>query len=211
MPTIYYTYYTPISSKILEVAAQEGKLGLRLLSHGLEELYGIHMSVDDISQHLTREEHGKPRLTDYPDIHFNITHCPGLVACAFYSGPIGVDAELPGYFPPILIKRALSESEKAILTANGTTPELEQEWFYRLWTLKEAYVKKTGQGVDTDLTAFSFSFQSRGENMEVTCSDASVSCCQFRLEQGHILSICRDMTDKEDGQTPFLVLCSLAQ
>ena len=67
MPTIYYTYYTPVSSKILEVAAQEGKLGLRLLSHGLEELYGIHMSVDDISQHLTREEHGKPRLTDYPE------------------------------------------------------------------------------------------------------------------------------------------------
>ena len=207
MPTIYYTYYTPVSSKILEVAAQEGQLGLRLLSRGLEELYGIHISADDINRHLTREEHGKPRLTDDPNIHFNITHCPGLVACAFHSGPVGVDAELPGYFPPILIKRALSESEKAILTANGTTPELEQEWFYRLWTLKEAYVKKTGQGVDTDLTAFSFSFQGSGENMEVSCSDTSVSCYQVQMEQGHILSLCRDMPEKTAASSPSLVQC----
>ena len=98
MPTIYYTYYTPVSSKILEVAAQEGKLGLRLLSHGLEELYGIHMSVDDISQHLTREEHGKPRLTDYPDIHFNITHCPDWWPAPFTAVLLAWTLNFPATF-----------------------------------------------------------------------------------------------------------------
>lgn len=210
MTTIYYTYYTPVSSKILEVAAQEGRLGLRLLVHGLEYLYGIHISEENIKMQLSREEHGKPRLTDHPRIHFNITHCPGLVACAFDSGPIGVDAELPGYFPPILIKRALAETEKDILTAKGTTPELKQEWFYRLWTLKEAYVKKSGQGVDTDLTAFFFSFAGEGENITVFCSDPLVSCYQTRLEQGHILSLCSEKAESPKETPPSLVMCELA-
>ena len=40
----------------------------------------------------------------------------------------------------------------------GTSPESRAEWFFRFWTLKEAFVKRSGIGVDTSLHAFSFDF-----------------------------------------------------
>lgn len=72
--------------------------------------------------------------------------------------PIGIDAEFPGYYPDVLVDRALSESEKDFLQSHNADLSENREWFYRLWTLKEAYVKKYGIGVDTDLTDFSFTF-----------------------------------------------------
>lgn len=210
MPVVYCAHYTPVSSKIPEIAAQEHLLGRDLLLKGLGDLYGVHIPVADIELNITTDTYGKPRLIRFPHIYFNISHCSGLVACAFHNVPIGVDAELPDYFPPILIQRALSESEKKLLAAKGTTLRLEQEWFYRLWTLKEAYVKKSGQGVDTDLTAFSFSFQDINDKMQITCSDPSTMCYQSKLKQNHILSLCWERTQYENTADTSLVFCDFS-
>ena len=42
---------------------------------------------------ITVGPHKKPTLAAYPDIHFNISHCHGLVACAFAPFPVGIDVE----------------------------------------------------------------------------------------------------------------------
>ena len=42
---------------------------------------------------LEKTRRGKPFLKDYPHIHFNISHCSGMVACGFSSGPLGLDLE----------------------------------------------------------------------------------------------------------------------
>lgn len=203
MPFIYYTTYQPISKSLSEVRLQEHTLGRELLAEGLCSLYRIPASPKALPGMLGITDNGKPWLRDYPQIHFNITHCEKLVACAFHDLPVGVDAELPGYFAKILIRRALSEQEKSFLRYVGKTPELEQEWFYRFWTLKEAYVKKTGTGVDTDLTGFSFTFCGNQEPFEIHCSDPSVSCRQKKLPGGQILSLCYESTG---GNSP-LDLC----
>jgi len=156
MPVIYYTYYTREGLSIPEASERENALGRALLVRGLNELYGLRLSEDDVSSEISLSGTGKPYLTFHPDIHFNISNTDGLVACAFASAPVGADAEYPGYFAPVLIKKALSLSEQEFLDRAGTTPELHTEWFWRFWTLKEAYVKRSGIGVDTDLTAFSF-------------------------------------------------------
>ena len=135
MPVIYYAYYSPESNRIADISAQEHLLGRRLISLGLEELYRIIIPGSRISDVLKTDENGKPFLPGHPDLFFNITHCNGLAACAFDTFPIGIDAELPGYFPEILISRALSETEKSFLQEAGSTMALRQEWFYRLWTL----------------------------------------------------------------------------
>lgn len=190
MPVIYYAYYSPISEKIPDITAQEHRLGRRLLARGLNDLYQLPVSFGQIDRSLKADANGKPFLPARPDIFFNISHCSGLAVCAFDSLPIGADAELPGYFADILVSRVLSESEKSFLQNTGVNLPLRQEWFYRLWTLKEAYVKKSGKGVDTDLTKFSFSFDESGEKLHVRCSDPLVSCFQEKLPSGHILSVC---------------------
>jgi 4'-phosphopantetheinyl transferase len=204
MPVIYYTYYEPGSRSVAEVSSLEHDLGRALLVKGLKELYATgYAAGKDMS--VSSGPDGKPYLTHHPDIHFNITHCNGLVACAFSDSPVGIDAEHIGYFPEVLIGRALAESEKVILLSCSHDEYLRQECFWRLWTLKEAYVKRSGIGVDTDLKAFSFDFDAAvtpdyGIPSPVNCSDNGVSCHQFFMERGHIISVC---TDRTSGSSHF--------
>lgn len=158
MLAVYYSYYTPVSDSIPEICAQEHALGRALLLHGLEELCGLSWSEEQLGAALAAGPQGKPCLANHPDVHFNITHCDRLAACAFSDRPVGVDAELPGYFAEVLINRALSADEKKTLADMGHTEALRREWFFRFWTLKEACVKMTGTGVNVPLQEISFSF-----------------------------------------------------
>lgn len=196
MPIIYYTYYTPVDLTISSIANQEHILGRELLLHGLKDIYGIELSFNELDSALKKDSNGKPFLAEHLNIFFNISHCDGLVACAFDTTSIGIDVEFPGYFPEILITKSLSKTEIDFLQKTGSTLPLKQEWFYRLWTLKEAYVKKSGLGVDTNLKDFSFSFTQTKDLMNIICSDQSVACYQTTLSQGHILSLCYENSDK---------------
>lgn len=185
MPVIYCTYYEPDGLSIPEAAALEHRLGRALLAMGLREQYGLSYSPQELEAALTVIEDHKPFLTERPDIFFSITHCSGFAACAFSSSPVGIDAEKCGYFAEVLINKTLTESEKFILTEKAASPEIRQEWFWRLWTLKEAYVKCQGTGISVDLRSFSFSF-----NADPVCSDPSVNSFQKKTESGHIVSVC---------------------
>ena len=196
MSTLYYSKYKEISDSVREASELEHSLGRTLLLAGLKDIYGLRYNFSDESALISLDNNGKPHLKNHPEIHFNISHCTGLVVCAFDSHPIGVDAELVGYFPEVLIKRALSDSEKEMLRSSEGDENLRLTCFWRLWTLKEAYVKRTATGVDTDLKAFSFDFDPKmvlsEEPSYVKCSDSTVSCFQMMLKSGHIISVCTE-------------------
>lgn len=205
MPTIYYAYYTPISDSISAISSQEHNLGHTLLLQELQDLFQLSFSPEELEQALKTDANGKPYLPDHPEICFNITHCDQLAACVFHDRPIGIDAEFPGYYPDVLVDRALSESEKDFLQSHNADLSENREWFYRLWTLKEAYVKKYGIGVDTDLTDFSFTFSNVQGTLSVSCSDPAILCYQTNLNHGHILSVCYE------GPEPSVKLVSCSQ
>ena len=195
MPAIYYTYYDNASGTVSEISRLEHDLGRALLIKGLNDIYDLNYSAEDADALISAGPSGKPFLPDHPDIFFNITHASGLVACAFHDSPVGIDVELPGYFPEVLIGRALTESERSLLMSCSHDESLRQECFWRLWTLKEAYVKKSGIGVDSDLRAFSFAFDvfnspDTGVPLQIRCSDQEVSCFQLFLKSTHIVSVC---------------------
>jgi len=197
MSVIYFANYIPVSDSVAEISRQEHALGRFLLMSGLKDLYQLNFDPDDESAMIAYDANGKPYLKDHPAVFFNITHCTGLAACAFHRQPVGIAAEYPGDFPEVLIKRALSDNEKELLPVCGSDLHLRQECFWRFWTLKEAYVKRTGVGVDTDLRSFSFSFDPgeplrAGTTVSVACSDPAVSCSQVMTESGHIISLCAD-------------------
>lgn len=193
-PLICYTYYIPASVSPAEIYRQEHLLGLALLQKGLKDFYQISLTFTELTSGLLKTKNGKPYLKDYPEVFFNISHCNGLVVCAFHQSATGADCELPGYFAPVLPDKILSAEEKTQFQKYGTDSEKEQEWFSRFWTLKEAYVKYTGTGVDTSLTSFSFFFPvcgfSQKESLQIPCSDSDVICFQRTMEGGQILSVC---------------------
>ena len=91
--------------------------------------------------------HGKPYISRYPDVHFNISHCKYAIAVAIDSRPIGLDVERC-YMPnDDFLRYTMNDSEiKQILTA-----EHPDQAFALLWTAKEAYVKMKGESIHQDI------------------------------------------------------------
>lgn len=100
------------------------ELAYRLLALALEREYGL-AAVPEIA----REPGGKPFFPGRPDICFNLSHSYGAAVCALHDKPVGVDVEKLRPAPRRL--------------ADG----MEDEAFFRLWTAREATVKRQGEGI----------------------------------------------------------------
>lgn len=86
---------------------------------------------------------GKPYFKASP-LHFSISHTNSHVFCALSKRPIGIDAEeMDRDISLKLADKILSPSEKARFDAASD----KQSALLRLWVLKEAAVKLTGEGL----------------------------------------------------------------
>ena len=159
-----------------EPSAVQSGLAELLLRHALREEYGLNELPA-----IETGKKGKPFFPDRPEIHFNLSHCKTAVACALAAAPVGVDVQ--EYKPlcraarPLAaaderhssketrrdkqclsappIYRILSEPERAWVEA-GETPAEQDRRFTAVWTCKEAYGKKTGDGFLYDLRSTCF-------------------------------------------------------
>lgn len=100
---------------------------------------------------LQRGPQGKPALAHHPDIHFNLSHSGTMAVCAVADRAVGVDVEQPREIREALVRRVLTAEEQAWLTAQ---PDREAA-FLRLWTRKESFLKRTGEGFSRAPDSFS--------------------------------------------------------
>lgn len=195
MPAIYYRFYQTTSDSPKDIHDLEHKIGLELLQIGLHQFFHLSLSENELDSILSKGEHGKPYLNGYPHIHFNLTHCKNMVACAFDTKPVGIDCELPRKYLDSVTKKTLSHQEKCFLEKIASSDDKKQKWFFRFWTLKEAYVKMSGTGITVPLDHISFSFTGEAEPYKIQCFDPEVSCFQHAFDSGHILSLCHCSDD----------------
>lgn len=92
---------------------------------------------------IARTEGGKPWFPDYPHLHFSVSRSGGLSLCALGETPLGADLERVRPRSGGLPRYALSHREYAWFQGRGG----RWEDFDTLWTLKEARVKCTGEGI----------------------------------------------------------------
>ena len=85
---------------------------------------------------------GKPYFLSNCEIFFNISHSSNYVACVIGNRPVGIDIEKASKGRQNLAKRFFDVSEAEWIKECDS-----DERFFRIWTLKEAYGKATGQGV----------------------------------------------------------------
>ena len=108
--------------------------------------------------------YGKPRLADYPNLHFNLAHSNGrALIVVSETAVVGVDLEKVRSVPKLLAlaKRFFKVSEYEAIVA---LPEsLQPEQFFAYWTCKEAYLKAVGIGL------------SQISNLELHLDDSSVT------------------------------------
>lgn len=105
-------------------------------------------------------EHGKPYFGEggRQGLCFNLSHAKGITACLTAEEECGVDCECVRAMKMGALKKAYSPEERELVLS---LPEGQQRdlMFFRLWTLKEAYVKAIGIGVSYPLEKVAFSFQ----------------------------------------------------
>ena len=110
-----------------------------LLCKGLREVYGMEELPI-----FTYGPHGKPSIVGHPEVHFNLSHCPGIVICGLSTHPIGVDVENIRHANDSLIRYTMNEAE-ACMIMDSVNVDVA---FTRLWTMKEALMKQQGTGID---------------------------------------------------------------
>lgn len=139
---------------------------------------------------ITKNRYGKPSLTEYPEIKYNLSHADGISACIVSEYECGIDCENVREYRPQVMKRAFSEDEKNMILS---VPENQRDLlFFRLWTLKESYIKAIGMGLSFPLNQANFSF----ENGRITSNIINCRFRQYILRGGKfIVSICEQIVN----------------
>ena len=140
---------------------------------------------------ILRQKRGKPYFAGNGNVHFSVSHSGEFVAVAFASFPVGIDLQQHK-------QRGFETREEAIarhkkLAARYFHPQ-EQEivaadpWkgFFRIWTAKESFVKRTGQGIDKEFSKLCILPQ--GEAWQ----DANGFFRQIEFPQGYTLTLCTE-------------------
>ena len=143
-----------------------------------------------LARHGTQEtgvyigENGKPEVKG---ICFNLSHSHNMVVCAISKKTVGCDLE----------KEESSEKEKiAERFFHGTeTAYLKnrKDEFFRLWTMKESYVKMTGEGLRLPLDQFEIRFEERAKIYR----DGRACACFIKEYEipGYRLTVCAEESE----------------
>lgn len=94
---------------------------------------------------LSKGPAGKPFFPSLPHLHFNLSHSGERIMCVLSPVPVGCDVQAVGSLPVRVLNRCFAPPERAFVLAGATGKEQERR-FARLWTLKESYIKATGEG-----------------------------------------------------------------
>ena len=169
-----------------------------LLSRALKE-FGTAYILGETP--LVFGEHGKPSLSERPEVHFNISHADGIAAAVVSENECGIDCERVRAYDPRVMKRVCTEAEQAAISS---APEDERDLlFFRLWTLKEAYVKALGKGLSFPLRKAEFAFDGDKILTELSCAftqyvinnEFAVAVCELSSGHGQNKMLCIKAAD----------------
>lgn len=79
-------------------------------------------------------------------VYFNLSHSGDMVLCAVSDAPVGCDIEKATGAPFEVAERVFTKKERRYLLDAKNTGEANRR-FFRLWTMKESYMKMTGEGL----------------------------------------------------------------
>lgn len=195
--------------------------GLRAMGMGaLAELFTPDM--------LERTQDGKPFIPGLPDIHFNLSHSGDYMACAFSDREVGLDLQehsRPHTSLVRIAKRFFSAREyEAILAlppehssvgpghpksaADFDNSARRLSLFYKLWTIKEAYLKYLGCGLRGGMNGYyPEPFPASGHTGEdwrgqirILCEDPLLTPAQFaltRAPENYTMAVCSEILPEQ--------------
>lgn len=162
-----------------------------LLRYALYMQYGI----DSSKISFRYKENGKPFLTD-SNIRFNLSHSGEWVVCALGNSEIGIDVEEIKAIDFRSVYQRFSGSEIQLL--DNIKTERQSDPFYRMWTLKESYVKYNGLGLRCPFESFSINFDENEKSslMKNGNYDNTISLISSKVDENHWYAVCTEISEK---------------
>ncbi len=147
---------------------------------------------DDID--VTYNEFGKPFLKNHKDIFFSLSHSGDRVMCGISDETIGCDIQMIEDTKDNILRIAkrfftLKESEYIESLQHDDIMDA----FYRIWTVKESYIKAVGEGLSKNLD----SFETGLEHGKVQISDEGYFCYEINDMEGYKAAYCTGKKTEE--------------
>jgi 4'-phosphopantetheinyl transferase len=152
--------------------------------------------------------HGRPEIASprgLPPLRFNLSHTQGLVAIAVALGmDLGIDVEGKRRETTAdVARRFFAPPEVRYFESVG--PERQPDVFLDFWTLKEAYIKATGEGLSAGLSSFAMRLDDPPTVSFTNGDNANAPDWHFRrlqLTDAHVSSL----AVRRPGAAPSIVV-----
>lgn len=150
------------------------------------------LGIENENINIVKNEFGKPFLENCSDFYTSISHSGNIAACAVDTSEVGLDIELIKDANMRIAKRCFSLNEYEWLLS--LREEEQNTEFYKLWTLKESYIKQQGKGFAIPLNSFSFNLIEETERPVIELPNNSglhFFCDSFSYsKEEYSLSVC---------------------
>lgn len=129
-----------------------------LVAHGLlREILSRYLGAAPSALRFRRQARGKPELDGEP-LRFNMSHAGDRALYAVTRRcDVGIDLERVRAELAVMEIARRFFSPREVTALEALPDALRREAFFACWTRKEAFIKATGQGLVTNLSAFAVS------------------------------------------------------
>lgn len=176
--TIYYVFCEKDNCSCKEYKIFQRELADKILAHGFQEQFGVTFTRELVKMGV----HGKPYWAGADQIYFNISNTKGAVVCALSEQEVGIDVECKRKTSISLLRKCCEDTELRYILGKeydssqkeAFEMEIMQERFVQLWTLKESYLKMTGEGMYFPIRDVVFSIEQSAQGTEITCNQPGI-------------------------------------
>lgn len=159
-----------------------------LINRGLSE-YGLR----ECDMVYGTNQNGKPFFREYPQIRFSLSHSGEYVMAAFSDMEIGCDIQQMEQTNLKIARRFFAPEEYAYVIDQDEA-SAQEEAFYRIWVLKESFLKALGTGMALSMTDFAIQIQDdRVIGVRQNVNNKKYSFEEYDLIKGYKAACCVEM------------------
>lgn len=158
-------------------------------------LNGLNIDLDTLK--ISYKENKKPYFEN-ENIYFNLSHSNTKVMCAISNKEIGCDVEAINNDKKDIIKIAkkyfTNNEYDFIISAQNEDEQIKR--FFRLWTLKESFIKNVGLGLLMPLNSFNIEFSNNKPVLHQSVNNNTYYLYELFLDKLYSYSFCSLSNEK---------------
>ena len=203
---VSYIRLKDLAIKNRELYSYQKRLAMWMLKQSFLDFFQMELKEEAVG----RTSYGKPYYKEAENCYFNISHCRRAVCVAVCRYPVGIDVESMRKIGLPAVKKCCSKRELQYVFADRQMYRCDQQLslegtkrFLHLWTLKESYVKMTGEGIRMPLNTIDFALgvvSDRQKPFTVLKSGEKDSTSSLYLENELIMALSIKKGDIKTGR-----------